>query len=77
MDLAISKISMDTYFYDIWRFVGPHLRLVKPRLKICTFVDFLEIEFEIGFRYLFERQAWTPIFMRFGVILARVQGWSN
>ena len=38
------EISMDL-FYKIWTYFGPHPRLVKPRLKIWTFVNFLEIEF--------------------------------
>ena len=36
---------MDTYFFDIWSYFGPRSRFLKPRLKICTFVDFLEIQF--------------------------------
>ena len=34
----------DTYFYMIWSYFLPRSRLVIPRLKICTFVDFLIIE---------------------------------
>ena len=30
---------------------------------------FLELSFECGFRYPFERYVWTPIFMRFEAIL--------
>ena len=36
---------MDNYFYEIWIYFGPRSRLVKPRLKICTFFKFLKIEF--------------------------------
>ena len=43
--VPIWEISMDTYFYEIWSYFGPRSRLVKPSLKMCTFVDFLEIEF--------------------------------
>ena len=32
-------------FYDVWSYFFPHPRLVKQRLKIRTFVDFLVIEF--------------------------------
>ena len=42
--VPIWEISMDTYFYEIWNYFGLCSRLVKLRLKICTFVDFLRIE---------------------------------
>ena len=32
-------------FYEIWSYFGPLSKLVKPRLKTCTFFKFLEIEF--------------------------------
>ena len=32
-------------FYEIWSYFGTRSRLVKPRLKICMFVDFLGIDF--------------------------------
>ena len=66
---------MDTYFYEIWSYFGPFSRVFKPRLKRCSFVDFLGFSFESEFSYTFERYAWTPIFMIFGAILAPVEGW--
>ena len=79
------KVDLDTHlrdknenlYYEIWSYFGPCLRLVKPRLKICIFFTFSELSFESGLRYPFERKTWTLFFMRFGAILALVQGWSN
>ena len=45
--------------------------------KDALLLTFSELSFESGFRYPFEIEAWTPIFMRFGAILDPVQGWSN
>ena len=42
--IPIWEISMGSYFYHICSYFGARSRLVKPRLKICTFVDFIEIE---------------------------------
>ena len=46
-------------------------------LKDALLSTFLELSFESGFRYPFEREEWRPIFMRFGSILALIQGWVN
>ena len=43
--LPISEISIETYFYEIQIYFGPPSRLIKPRLKICTFVDFPKFKF--------------------------------
>ena len=53
--VPIWEMSMDTYFYEIWRNFGPNSRLVKPRLKICTLSNFMELSFESWFRYPFAR----------------------
>ena len=44
VEVPIWDISIDTYFYEICNYFGPSSRLVKPRLKIYTLVDFLQIE---------------------------------
>ena len=60
---------------------GAILALVKVGQSKAENMHFLsifsELSFESGFRYQFERYAWTPVFMRFGAILSLVQGWSN
>ena len=37
----------------------------------------MKLRLESGFTYPFEREAWTPIFIKFGAILALFQGWAN
>ena len=39
------RVSMDTYFYEIWSYFGPCSKFVKPKFKICTSFNFLGIEF--------------------------------
>ena len=54
--IPIWKISMGTYFYDIWSYFGTRSRFFKLRLKICTFYFILlELSFKSRFRYRFER----------------------
>ena len=74
--VPIWEISMDSYFYEIWSYFFPHLRLVKSRLKICTFVDFLRIEFWKWIDVLIWEISMKTLFMRIGVVLALVKGWS-
>ena len=51
--------------------------LSNQGLKDAVTLIFMESSFKSVFRYPFERQEWTPIFMRFEDILALIQGWSN
>ena len=60
---------------------GAILALVQGSLnqgrKYAILSTFLELSFESGFRYPFERYAWTYKSIRFGFILAHVKGWLN
>ena len=61
---------MDTYFCEIWSYFGPHSWLsVQPRLKRCTFVDFLIIEFWKWILVPIWEISMDTYCMRFGVIL--------
>ena len=68
---------MDTYLYEILIFFGPRSRLVKPRLKICAFVDFLGIEILKHILDTHLRYSLDTYFMIFGAILALIQGCEN
>ena len=52
-------------------------KMLFYRISRNSILNFSEFNFESWSRYPFERQPWPPICMRFGGILAHLQGWSK